>query len=61
MKVGVIMDNPKEEMNEPSKHCVEDDVKICTMCGSANLKTEGEAITCNDCNAILCHEHKKGI
>ncbi|MCA9812880.1 MAG: hypothetical protein KC483_08475 [Nitrosarchaeum sp.] len=55
------MDNPKEEMNEPSKHCVEDDVKICTMCGSANLKTEGEAITCNDCNAILCHEHKKGI
>ena len=53
-QVGVIVDSPKEN-NKSSKHCVEDDVKICTMCDSTNLKIKGESITRNDCNAILCH------
>ena len=52
------MDSFEEQDDESSKHCLVKDIKICTRCGSTNLKIEGEAITCNDCNAILCYEHK---
>ena len=60
MKVGVIMDGPKDENTSASKHCLVEDIKICTRCGSSNIVIEGKSVTCNDCNAILCYEHRDG-
>lgn len=53
------MDSPSDQKIDPMKHCQVDDIRICTKCGSANIKIEGDTIYCNDCNAILCFEHKK--
>ena len=44
---------------ESIKHCQEDGIMICTRCGSTNIKIDGDTISCNDCNAILCFEHKE--
>ena len=51
------MDGNREQKTEPIKHCQVDEIRICTRCGSINVKIEGDIINCNDCNAILCFEH----
>ncbi|MEX0640375.1 MAG: hypothetical protein WD183_05080 [Nitrosopumilaceae archaeon] len=53
------MDSPPEQKIDPIKHCQIDEIKICTKCGSNNIKIDGDNIYCNDCHAILCFEHKK--
>lgn len=55
------MDSPKEQTNEAINHCQVDGIKICTRCGSTNIKIQGEIITCNECNAILCYQHQNTI
>ena len=53
------MDGNREQKTEPIKHCQVDEIRICTRCGSTNIKIEKDTIYCNDCNAILCFEHKE--
>jgi hypothetical protein len=54
-----MVDSQRIESPDPMKHCQVDDIKICTRCGSTNVKIERDTIYCNDCNVILCFEHKK--
>ena len=53
------MDGPSDSHDDTMKHCQGINIKICTICGSKNIKIQDESITCHDCNAILCYEHKK--
>jgi hypothetical protein len=57
-KVSYLMKNQHKQRDDPMKHCQVDRIKICTRCGSINIKIEGDTIACNDCNAILCFEHE---
>ena len=52
------MDSNHEQKMDSIKHCQVEDIRICTRCGSTNVKIAGDMINCNDCNAILCFEHK---
>lgn len=52
------MDGTQEQIEEVINHCQVDDIKICTRCGSINVKIQGEIITCNECDAILCYKHQ---
>ncbi|MGQ0376873.1 MAG: hypothetical protein ACT4OW_05150 [Nitrososphaerota archaeon] len=52
------MKSPPHNKLESIKHCQADGIMICTRCGSTNIKIDGDAFSCNDCNAILCFEHK---
>lgn len=46
------------EKPDSMKHCQVDEIRICTRCGSTNIKIEKDTIYCNDCDAILCFEHR---
>ena len=52
------MDGNHKQKTDPMKHCQVDEIRICTRCGSTNVKIEIDTIYCNDCNAILCFEHR---
>ncbi|MBS3925703.1 MAG: hypothetical protein KGZ34_03300 [Nitrosarchaeum sp.] len=52
------MDSNHEQKMDSIKHCQVEYIRICTRCGSTNVKIVGDVINCNDCNAILCFEHK---
>jgi len=53
------MDSQHIEQPDPMKHCQVGEIRICTRCGSTNVKIEGDNIACNVCNAILCFKHKE--
>ena len=50
------VENQHVEKPDSMKHCQVDNIKICTRCGSTNIKIEKDTIYCNDCNTILCFE-----
>lgn len=52
------MEGPQQEKVDPIKHCQVDDIRICTKCGSTNIKIDGDNIYCKDCKTILCFEHE---
>lgn len=52
------MDSTQKQINKAINHCQVNGIKICTRCGSINIKIQDESITCNDCNAILCYQHQ---
>ncbi len=52
------MQSSQEQKIDPMKSCQENDIRICTRCGSTNVQINGDTIYCNDCHAILCFEHK---
>ncbi len=52
------MKNFPQEKIDPMKHCQIDNIRICTQCGSSNIILDRDTIFCNDCNKILCFEHK---
>jgi len=54
-----LMKSQHKQKTDPMKHCRVDGIRVCTKCGSINIKIEGDTIICNDCNAILCFEHKE--
>ena len=53
-----MVEGPGNFREDGINHCQVKDIKICTRCGSKNIKIQGDSITCNDCNAILCYEHQ---
>lgn len=52
------MDSPQKQINETINHCKVNGIKICTRCGTINIKIQDEIITCDDCNAILYYQHQ---
>jgi len=53
------VENSSIDKPEAMNHCQVAGIKICTRCGSINIRIDGDMIMCNDCNAILCYEHKQ--
>ena len=55
------MDGNNAKREDAGKHCQVEDIRICTVCGSSDIKIDGDLINCNKCGAVLCFEHRKGL